>query len=463
MRKLYILSLLALAVLPVSASHLMGGQITAARTGNGYDYQITMTLYRDTVGIPMYTIETLHISSDTVAGSSPVDSSINVPAAVSFGNGVEEYTYQLNYTFPGPGDYVVYWSNCCRNMAILNLPNPGGNSMFLSTKIHVGTTNSTPVFLNPPIPIAQLGVPFTYNSLPFDADGDSIAWRLDIPLDQTAGTLYDTIPGYVLPFSDTTMPFALNAVTSEISFLPVTQGHFVVSLAVDEFRNGVKIGEIRRDMQIIVVGSGNSPRLASFTSNINPTSARTIHIDQGATLHLIVSVTDPVDNDPLQISAAGSAFLLTNPPAFTTTAGTGSIQADLTWTPSSNEGSLHPYITSFRIGETHGGFTFFRDETFLLYVARSVGIEEIYGNISSNWTYGHDLLSGKIHVDKPASLSISLVTLDGRNVAELYNDKINTGTHQFVFEAGQLPTGIYLLQSKFDGQHSLTSKIMIAR
>ncbi|MFM8431980.1 MAG: hypothetical protein ACKOA1_04205 [Bacteroidota bacterium] len=93
----------------VSGSHLMGGQITAAWLGTGFDYQVTMTLYRDTIGIPMYPTEDINISADTIAGTSPVIYTINAPPAINFGNGVEEYTYQLNVSFPAAGDYVIYW------------------------------------------------------------------------------------------------------------------------------------------------------------------------------------------------------------------------------------------------------------------------------------------------------------------------------------------------------------------
>ena len=94
----------------------MGGQITAAWLGTGYDYQVTMTLYRDSVGIPMYANETINVSADTIAGMNPNIFSVSVPPAVNFGNGVEEYTYQLNVAFPAPGDYIVYWNNCCRKI-----------------------------------------------------------------------------------------------------------------------------------------------------------------------------------------------------------------------------------------------------------------------------------------------------------------------------------------------------------
>ncbi|MFM9051313.1 MAG: hypothetical protein ACKOKF_03205, partial [Bacteroidota bacterium] len=427
-------------------------------------YQVTMTLYRDTIGIPMYPTEDINISADTIAGTSPVIYTINAPPAINFGNGVEEYTYQLNVSFPAAGDYVIYWSNCCRNAAILNFPNPDTYGMMLYTKVHVDTANSTPVFLNPPIPIAQLGVPFTFNSLPFDTDGDSLAWRMEIPLNMAtsgSGYLLDTIMGYVDPSSDTSMPFTLNSATSEISFLPNLQGHFVVSLAVDEFRGGQKIGEIRRDMQIIVVGSSNSPRLFNYTCNVAPTQNRTIAFAPNTTMHLSLNVSDPVDNDALNINAAGSAFMNANPPVFTTSAGAnGAVNADLIWTPTLTEESAIPYITSFRIGESHGGITFYRDETFQLIVNRSVGIDDPQNFTNVNWSLQEGLLIGKAEVRNPGSVEIELLSVNGQSIRRYDEGSIQPGNHSFALGTGFLEHGIYLVRMRIGNEQVSTTKVI---
>ena len=54
MRKLLLLIFCFFSLLTAKASHLMGGQITSRNIG-GLTYEVTLTLYRDTLGIPMYT------------------------------------------------------------------------------------------------------------------------------------------------------------------------------------------------------------------------------------------------------------------------------------------------------------------------------------------------------------------------------------------------------------------------
>ena len=50
--------------------------------------------------------------------------------------GVEVYTYLDTITLPGNGYYSISWDDCCRNVAIVNMSNPGGESLALKTYIN---------------------------------------------------------------------------------------------------------------------------------------------------------------------------------------------------------------------------------------------------------------------------------------------------------------------------------------
>ena len=53
MKKLYFLTLIVLSsVFTASATHLMGGQITCQQVA-GNMYEVKLTLYRDSVGVPI--------------------------------------------------------------------------------------------------------------------------------------------------------------------------------------------------------------------------------------------------------------------------------------------------------------------------------------------------------------------------------------------------------------------------
>ena len=99
--------------------------------------------------------------------------------------GVEVYTFHDTITLPGDGSYAIRWSECCRNGAIVNMSNPLNESMKLLTYITVDSAspNSSPSYLTPPVSYLPVHTVWQYNPLPFDPDGDSLVWSLQVPLD----------------------------------------------------------------------------------------------------------------------------------------------------------------------------------------------------------------------------------------------------------------------------------------
>ncbi len=367
--KLLVLVLLIVG-LKAQATHLMGGQITSRNIG-GLTYEVTLTVYRDTVGVPIYSVATFNYSdtsgvilSDTAA----------VSPALSIGNGVEQYQYIDTVTFPAAGNYTVSYTDCCRNGAILNLPNPLSNSMYLNNSLWADSTNSSPVFLNMPITLAQLGVPFLYNPLPYDADGDSLSWALDIPLDYSG----DTIAGFTPIPSDTSMPFSLNPITGEISFLPVTTGNYVLSFIVTEYRNGVAIGFIRRDMQLLIINSSNIPVLVSTYSQVQRTAAAPtiITVNPGQSFDFSFDAIDP-DGFNVSVLPIGDAFKAKHPPVVSMlTSGNSTAHADISWAPTAAEVRAKDYLLCFRITEKYSNYTFYSDYTYSISVESATGISE---------------------------------------------------------------------------------------
>jgi len=139
--------------LQTQASHLMGGQITSKNIG-GLTYEVTLTLYRDTLGIPMYPTEDIYYQ-DSLGSSTIALHTLSYTNVISIGNGVEKYEYIDTITFPVSGRYRAWTANCCRNAAIINIPNASSYGMYLDVDIFADNTNSSPVFLNEPITVAQ--------------------------------------------------------------------------------------------------------------------------------------------------------------------------------------------------------------------------------------------------------------------------------------------------------------------
>ncbi|AQG80113.1 hypothetical protein AWR27_12720 [Spirosoma montaniterrae] len=321
MRFIYTIGLFALFLValvePVTsyATHVRAGEITTRRiSATSLTYEITLTAYYDEVdgalaaaqGADEYTIcfgdgTSALVRRDPKRFINGRTSSINV--------------YRVVHTYPGPDTYTVSVTIPNRNNDTKNLP-PANQSQNIS--FHVSTTilinpglglNSTPVMLNPPLDSGRVGQRFCHNPAAFDADGDSLAFRLSVPKEGLAETCPRSrnIPAYQDPtrFSRTSETggsptFTIDPRTGELCWdAPGEEGQFNFAFIVEEWRNGVLIGEITRDMQIIVVDQTNRRPLLQPL----PELCR----EAGSLISVPVSAADP-DNNRVIISGFGGVF-----------------------------------------------------------------------------------------------------------------------------------------------------------
>jgi hypothetical protein len=421
---------------------MMGGQITVSHI-SGMDYNVVYTAYRDMTGIPISTTATLNFV-DSTSGTSftvtiPYDSVVTVLVP-----GVEEYTYHAVVTFPNTGNWLVSYEECCRNAAILNMASPGGESHYFYSNVLVDTTNSTPVFLNPPIVLAQDSVPFYYNPLPFDADGDSITWSLDIPLSMSGAP----VMGYVLPTSDSLVPFNMDPLTGEITFLPIAIGNYQVSMRVKEYRNGVQIGEITRDMQIIVVPSANLPVAVITNSNTAPYNGKSYTLAPNSNFTMSVSVFD-LDAQSITIEGAGEPFLLaSNPATLTTTNGVGSASASVNWTPNASQLRAAAYVIGLRVSENFGNQVFQSDLSVSLRVGDATGIA--HNTKSASFGINPNPSTGDFSIQYNSTstmpVSVTVLTVDGKKAASFVNEQVIEGMNLVQVNNLHLTKGVYLVQ-----------------
>lgn len=283
--KARIIALLALSMWcsSASATHGMGADITYQCLAPN-QYQVTLTFFRDCAGITPAATEYLSVSSLTCGVNTSlvltqVGTAVDVtplcPSQVSAcaggagasNFGIEQYTYSGLLTLPsGCGsDWELGWKNCCRNFAISTLNGPGNQSMYVGAQLDNTLTpcNSSPVFTNIPTPIVCVNQPVVYNHGITDPDGDSLVFSLG-PCQQDFG-----IPvSYTTGFSATTPLLSstgvtIDPLTGSITFTPNQLQIGVICVLVEEYRNGVKIGETMRDMQFSVTNCTNTPPVAS--------------------------------------------------------------------------------------------------------------------------------------------------------------------------------------------------------
>lgn len=245
------------------ASHLRAADIVAERIG-AKTYRITVTVYTDFENVP-----DTNLGGAISAAQAPIQISdgtnFNVPrTAVQFiGNGTFENKYVFDHTFPTAGaGYFIRYTEENRNAGVINIGGASDQqSLFVETFIFIDAFdpnfNRTPQLLVPPIDLANVGQIYTHNPGAFDLDGDSISFRLIVP-QKSVGVLVNDYKSPADPMFGGGATFSLNPLTGDIVWnTPLTQGEYNIAFMVEEWRGGVRIGYVIRDMQIIVENSNN--------------------------------------------------------------------------------------------------------------------------------------------------------------------------------------------------------------
>ncbi|MCB9170228.1 MAG: hypothetical protein H6597_04670 [Flavobacteriales bacterium] len=258
-----------MATLPLSATHIMGGELTYQHLG-GSDYKVDLVLYRDCAGILVDPTESIWIGSlncsilfpatlfltDTVTLSSGC---ANLPTTCEGGTapGMQIYFYTDTITLPATcTDWRIWWAQCCRNGAIQNLVDPTTLDSYLEARLDNVNhpDNSSPVFQEMQLPFVCYGEPFCLDNAAYEPDGDSLAYSMSFVYNGDPSTPAWYVPPYS-PFDPlpTANGVSFDPTTGNMCCTPTGVGAFVVGFQVDEYRNGMLIGGTRRDLQLWVV------------------------------------------------------------------------------------------------------------------------------------------------------------------------------------------------------------------
>jgi hypothetical protein len=261
--KKILLTFLLLIAFPVMASHIVGGEFELIHlTGNSY--RLNLILYFDVLnGNPgaqdPFADVRIFRKRDNFIMANQIRLTFDREERVSYTQPAcskgEIVTKKLYYTttitlppeqYNDPQGYYVAWERCCRNYSITNIfSNAPPSSQF------AGQT----FYLEFP-PVVKDGVPFINNSprlfpplndygcinKPYyvdfaGTDDDPIQWRPDFGINKIlrgAPDLKVSTDGF-------------------LTVTPTLEGLFVFAVKCEEYRKGVKIGEVRRDFQMLVI------------------------------------------------------------------------------------------------------------------------------------------------------------------------------------------------------------------
>jgi hypothetical protein len=411
MKKL--LLLLVIYSCPSYSAALLGGEITC-RNINGLMYETSLTIYRDTTpgNLPLsYTISYLD-SIDTIITSHVVIT----PPGVAQWNGFISYKYIDTISFPYTGSFKAIAWDCCRD-SVDNILNSTSSGMYLDCKILADGSNSNPQFLSVPITIAQLNQPFTNNITPYDADRDSLSWELTFPEDwvsnSTGGFSIISLP-YNYPPSDASLPFHIDSILGDISFKPNVAGKYQIAVKIIEWRNGLQIGYVKRDIELMVIPVTNSPLViqsnfqiscSQITTWLNTWNQGAIHPDiyikPNCDLVIHLTMSDPdIWGFPYSLCLGSS---LINTSAYASNTGNNAWAAiDYLWGIITNNVSDQPYFVTFRTFEKFNSISYYgrlyNDYTFRIFVNNTTtsGFNEIGNESKSIYFKSMDVLGREI-------------------------------------------------------------------
>ncbi|MGQ0828904.1 MAG: PKD domain-containing protein [Bacteroidota bacterium] len=324
------------------ASHAQSADITYKCLG-GNQYQISLSFYRDCAGVNAPNTATVNISSascgqnltatlNPIPGTgvdvAPICTQMATQCTGGTHPGVQEYIYRGIITLPAQcTDWVFSFSLCCRNASIGTIVNPASENIYVEAHLNNLNypCNSSPTFSNAPIPFVCIDQPYCFNNGSSDIDGDSLSYTLITP-----STSASTTVTYNAPYSAsqplTSLPLVtFNTATGDMCMSPTQIQVTVFAILVKEWRNGILIGSVMRDIQLRTINCTNNNPSAS---GINNDGTFTTTACAGATVIFKIYSSDPDTAQNLSMvwnnGITGASF--------TTSTGSRPV-ATFSWTP----------------------------------------------------------------------------------------------------------------------------------
>ncbi len=334
-RVFYLLIFLGIAF-QAHATHNRAGEITY-RQISSYTFEFTITTFTNT--------------KPTSDGTQPADRESLIiqwgdnTYSVIARSGIEKLsefyrknTYIGRHTYSGPSTFEILVEDPNRNEGVQNIPNSVMTVFSIKTILQINPTlgfNNTPILLNPPLDKAAVGQVFIHNPAAFDPDGDSLSYELTI----CTGENGKQISNYSFPPSSNRPIFIEPAEGNLIWDAPTLPGSYNVAFYIYEWRKGIKIGRITRDMQIEVFETENTP---PTIDNISP-----ICVTAGDTVQILITARDSA-NEKITLSATGGSFNIDSASTLTSIPDNGVVNGIFRWETECLHVRKQPYEVVFK-------------------------------------------------------------------------------------------------------------------
>lgn len=328
------------------ADHVAGGQITykhITTVGNNSTYEIEVVVYGDCSGTTypswatttaarlyiykesalnlVHTLPRINAESDMLI--SPVCPTAINQTTCSGGSivGIRKYTFRGNVVLNGNSanwrfvftDELPGGQAPGRSLIADNVSNPG--MFYTEARLNnLNGPNNSPSFYSNPVPFFCQGAASSFEISAIDPDGDSLVYSLvPVPLATNSSATYN--PGYSAtnPLNVVPGSFSFSAQTGVAEFTPnAAAWEGIVVNKVSEYRNGVMIGSVMREMMFVYLADCQNQAPVTTINNVSngqllnsstphKVSFNTCSAQQG-TFSFEVMVSDP-DLDNITVTA----------------------------------------------------------------------------------------------------------------------------------------------------------------
>ncbi len=347
----------------IQATHFMGGNINYECIGPN-TYNVFVSIFRDCNGTDFDLELDVNVTSptcniNTTYQAQLVTSYPQIVTPICPGEpdvcegtggtyGVEFYFYKIAITIPDNCPDVLFnVYECCRNNAITTLTNPDDIFFYTTLDTDEAPCNSSPVFSDDLTPFICLGDSITFNQFAYDPDNDSLVFSLTNCLEDDINdpVSYQDPPFNALNPLNSSTPITIDSTTGVIRFTPSSLDVGVLCILVEEYRNGVKIGETIRDIQFTVINClANDPPVLSGLNGIADTMTLTgdyqLNVCIGEQLCYDIEAFD-LNNENIELdfntNTTGVNFVANNN-------NTPNASANICWTPSPDDVGYNYFV-----------------------------------------------------------------------------------------------------------------------
>ncbi len=237
---------------------------------------------------------------------------------------IKKNIYTWAHTYTEAGQYILYMTDPNRSGGIINVNFPNSDNVpfhleALATVLPGSdyANNRSPILLEAPIDLGYLGAVFMHTPNGYDQDGDSISYKLIVPL-QDLGV---PVPNYVFPrdINPSGQPndHILNPETGLFYWdAPQQVGDYVIAIEISTYRNGELFERILRDMLITIQdGAQSTPSIELVDI---PSNNEIFNVEVGDTVRFEIIVEDMDTDQEVGVNSSSGLYDYFDEPAIFT-------------------------------------------------------------------------------------------------------------------------------------------------